>query len=289
MQALTTRARAKVNLTLHVLGRRDDGYHDLESLVAFAGVGDTLTLVPGHVLDLTVEGPLAEGTGPLDRNLVIRAARALAERIADLRVGSFHLVKRLPAAAGIGGGSADAAAALRLLARLNRMPLEHPALVEAARITGADVPVCLASRMRMMRGAGEVLGDVLGAGGLEAVLVNPGVPVATAPVFAVLGLRPGERNAEADHPDAAVQSVGDLLHRMAQGRNDLEAPAIALAPEIGEALEELRDLPGCRLARMSGSGGTVFAVFNDAAEAGSAARAVRRRRPNWWVRPTRIG
>src|SRR4051812_41484864 len=151
---LATRAPAKVNLTLHVLGRRADGYHALESLVAFAGVGDSIALTPGDALDLVAEGETADRTGPAESNLVVKAARALAERIDGLRWGAFRLVKRLPVAAGLGGGSSDAAAALRLLARLNGLPLRHPALREAACATGADVPVCLEARARMMTGAG---------------------------------------------------------------------------------------------------------------------------------------
>src|SRR4051794_31128949 len=151
---LATRAPAKINLTLHVLGRRADGYHQLESLVAFAGIGDDLQLVPASRLSLQVAGPTAALAGSDADNLVLKAAHLLAERVTGLRTGAFHLTKRLPVAAGIGGGSSDAAAALRLLARLNDLPLSHPALQDAARLTGADVPVCLEPKARMMRGIG---------------------------------------------------------------------------------------------------------------------------------------
>ena len=290
LSVLTTRAPAKINLTLHVLGRRPgDGYHALESLVAFAEVADTLELAPGPDLSLAVSGPTAGPAGPLDDNLVLRAARHLAACVDGLSLGAFRLHKQLPVAAGIGGGSSDAAAALRLLADLNGLPLDHPAVIAAARATGADVPVCLDPRARMMRGAGEEIGPVLDLAPLPAVLVNPGVPVATAPVFKALGLAVGQRLDGAAHPvigsglDAAA-----VLAAIAPARNDLEAPALTVAPVIGEALALLRDQAGCRLARMSGSGATVFAIFSDDAAAQGAAGAIRAAQPGWWVEPTRL-
>ena len=288
MPLLADRAPAKVNLTLHVLGRRaGDGYHELESLVAFAGTADRLTLDPGAALGLTVSGPTAGPAGPTDDNLVLRAARGLAARVPNLRLGAFHLVKRLPVAAGIGGGSSDAAAALRLLACLNDLPLNHAALIAAARETGADVPVCLDPRARMMRGAGEEIGPVLRLAPLPAVLVNPGVPVPTAPVFKALGLTVGQTLDGAAHPDVAGGLGADaLVAVLAPARNDLEAPALTVAPVIGEALAALRARDGCRLARMSGSGATVFALFADRRAAVRAAAALRAARPDWWVAPT---
>ena len=285
---LTTRAPAKINLTLHVLGRRADGYHELESLVAFAGVGDTLSLSPGHPLSLRVDGPTAGLSGDVAQNLVLRAARNLAERLPGLRLGAFQLDKRLPVAAGIGGGSADAAAALRLLARVNDLPDDHAAVLDAARATGADVPVCLAARARMMTGIGERLGPVLNLPPLEAVLVNPAVPLETAKVFATLGLSPGQTRAANQHPAIGPRTAGELLPLLRDARNDLEAAARRLAPVIDEALALLRDAPGCRLQRMSGSGPTVFAVFDDAAAAAAAARLVQRTRPAWWVEATTL-
>ncbi|MBB2960842.1 4-(cytidine 5'-diphospho)-2-C-methyl-D-erythritol kinase [Methylobacterium sp. R2-1] len=290
MSVLTTRAPAKINLTLHVLGRRPgDGYHALESLVAFAEVADTLELTPGSDLTLDVFGPTAGPAGPLDDNLVLRAARRFADGVDGLRLGAFRLHKRLPVAAGIGGGSSDAAAALRLLAELNRLPLDHPAVIAAARATGADVPVCLDPRARMMRGAGEEIGPVLGLAALPAVLVNPGVPVATAPVFKALGLAVGQQLDGAAHPAIGRGLDAEaVLGTIAPARNDLEAPALTVAPVIGEALTLLRAQVGCRLARMSGSGATVFAVFQDQAAAQAAAEAVRTVQPGWWVEPTRL-
>ncbi|MGE7153764.1 4-(cytidine 5'-diphospho)-2-C-methyl-D-erythritol kinase [Methylorubrum rhodesianum] len=290
MSLLTTRAPAKINLTLHVLGRRPgDGYHALESLVAFAEVADMLELVPGPDLALEVSGPTAGPAGPLDDNLVLRAARHLAAGVDGMQHGAFRLHKQLPVAAGIGGGSSDAAAALRLLAELNRLPLGHPAVIAAARATGADVPVCLDPRARMMRGAGEEIGPVLDLASLPAVLVNPGVPVATAPVFKALGLAVGQRLDGAAHPViGSGLDATSLLGAIAPARNDLEAPALTVAPVIGEALALLRAQGGCRLARMSGSGATVFAIFADDGAAEAAAGAIRALQPSWWVEPTRL-
>lgn len=288
MPPLVTRAPAKINLTLHVLGRRaGDGYHVLESLVAFAGVSDTLSLVPDRPLSIAVTGPTAGPAGPDADNLVLRAARHLAARVPHLSLGAFHLVKRLPVAAGIGGGSSDAAAALRLLAERNGLPIDHPAVVAAARATGADVPVCLEPRARMMRGAGEEIGPALALAPVPAVLINPGVPVPTAPVFKALGLSVGQELAGAAHPEIAGSlSAQDLVARIAPARNDLEPPALTLAPMIGDALQALRDQPGCRLARMSGSGATVLAIFADRHFASRAAREIGAERRAWWVKAT---
>lgn len=284
---LTTRARAKVNLDLRVLGRRADGYHELESLVAFAGVGDTLSLDPGADLSLTLAGPRSKGLAADDGNLVLRAARSLAAARPGLHLGRFHLVKRLPIASGIGGGSADAAAALRLLARLNGIAPGDPILREVATQVGADVSVCLDSRARLMAGIGEKLGPVLRLPPLFAVLVNPGVGVETVGVFRALGLKAGEAVSEARAQNLADPgSAADLLGYLATTSNDLAAPAQRGAPVIGEALDRLAALPGCRLARMSGSGATCFALFDDCASSAAAAKALQRKRPGWWVKPT---
>ncbi|EIM26072.1 4-(cytidine 5'-diphospho)-2-C-methyl-D-erythritol kinase [Microvirga lotononidis] len=282
-QPLATRAPAKINLTLHVLGRRADGYHELESLVAFAGTGDDLRLEPAADLALEVGGPTASLAGNDADNLVLKAARLLADHVEGLRLGTFHLTKRLPVAAGIGGGSSDAAAALRLLARLNGLPLSDPALREAARLTGADVPVCLEPKARMMRGVGEELGEPLNLPRLFAVLVNPRVPVETPAVFKALGLQPGQRLPGAEHP---IVERGSLLDTLKAARNDLEPPALRIQPLIGEALGLLRQTAGCRLARMSGSGATVFGLYVDCAAAAEAAKDIRRARPGWWVKDT---
>ncbi|MBM6595920.1 4-(cytidine 5'-diphospho)-2-C-methyl-D-erythritol kinase [Microvirga pudoricolor] len=285
---LSTHAPAKVNLTLHVLGRRPDGYHELESLVAFAGTGDTLRLEPGSSLALTVDGPTAAAAGAGPDNLVLRAARLLAARVDGLRVGAFHLTKRLPVAAGIGGGSSDAAAALRLLAELNGLPVTDPSVLEAARLTGADVPVCLDPRARMMRGAGERVGPTLNLPPLHAILVNPRVSVETPAVFKALGLAPGQNLTGAAHPVVDGEGLGDFLAELASARNDLEPAARALHPLIGTTLALMRGTSGCRVARMSGSGATVFGLYEGAADAQRAAEALRDARPEWWVEATEL-
>lgn len=290
--ARAERAPAKINLTLRVIGRRPDGYHDLESLVVFAGVGDTLSFAPGHTLALSVDGPTAAAAGSLDDNLVLKAARALVERVEGLKVGCFALSKRLPVAAGVGGGSSDAAAALRLLARANRIALDDRRLMEAARVSGADVPVCLDPRPRMMRGIGDVLSGPLALPKLPAVLVNPRVAVPTKDVFTALREHLKAQKAEAS--SAVFETTkrfkaNDLIDTLAQERNDLEAPAVEIAPAIAQVLADLRALKGCGLARMSGSGATCFGLFAAAPAAAAAARALRSKHPGWWVRATKLG
>jgi 4-diphosphocytidyl-2-C-methyl-D-erythritol kinase len=281
--ARAEKAPAKVNLTLHVLGRRADGYHEIESLVGFADVGDALTFSPGGALALAVGGPTGPAAGDVADNLVLKAVRALAERVPDLKLGRFSLSKRLPVAAGLGGGSSDAAAALRLLASANGIARDDPRLMQAAVATGADVPVCLDPRTRRMGGIGEILSDPLDLPRLPAILVNPGVAVSTRDVFAALRLPPIAPAAQAGRP------AGTLLDEIANGRNDLEAPAIELEPAIAELLAVLGRLPGCRLARMSGSGATCFGLFESTRAATAAGRTLRVGYPGWWVRATVIG
>jgi 4-diphosphocytidyl-2-C-methyl-D-erythritol kinase len=284
---LTSRAPAKINLTLHVRGRRSDGYHELESLVAFAGIGDSLHLEPGEALTLTISGPNAAAVGAHIDNLVLRAARELAKHVVDLRVGAFHLAKRLPVASGIGGGSSDAAAALRLLARHNGLALTDERLADAARATGADVPVCLDPHARIMSGIGERLGKPLTPAPLFAVLVNPGVAVETRAVFSRLGLQAGESMGSAPHPAIPARAATPaLLALLKKARNDLEDAACSLAPVIVDVLAVLSAAKGSRLARMSGSGATCFALFENCRHAARAARAIRRDHPGWWVKPT---
>ena len=292
--ARAEKAPAKINLTLRVLGRRADGYHELESLVAFAGVGDALTFAPGGALTLAVSGPTAQAAGDNADNLVLKAARALAGRIADLTLGGFALSKRLPVAAGLGGGSADAAAALRLLARANGVALDDPRLMQAAQATGSDVPVCLDPKPRLMRGVGDVLSDPLDLPRLFAVLVNPGVAVSTRDVFAALNLASVPASGGASSPTPLVSEGwgGEptaFVAALAKERNDLEAPAIELEPAIANVLAVLQALPGCRLARMSGSGATCFGLFPTNAAAAAAARTLRVGYPQWWVRATVLG
>lgn len=288
MPVLSDEARAKVNLTLRVNGRRVDGYHDLESVVAFADCADRLTLTPGSDLDLKMSGPLAQACGDTSDNLVLKAARLLGERVPDMKAGSFSLDKALPVAAGIGGGSADAASALRLLSQLNGLALDDPRVVEVARLTGADVPVCVNSRGCVMTGVGETL-QPLNLPKMPCVMVNPGVAVATKDVFAALGLRNGElRVGVADvllqdrWPDAKA-SLEDWVEALAASSNDLEAPAMRVQPVIGEVISALNATDGAWLARMSGSGATCFAIYENTAEAGRAAEKLRRDHPGWWV------
>lgn len=294
MPALIEEGRAKVNLTLRVVGRRVDGYHDLESVVAFADCADRLSLTPADSLDLKTIGPLAGDCGDCADNLVLKAAQLLGECVPNLRVGEFVLDKVLPVAAGIGGGSADAAAALRLLARLNGLAFDDPRLLEVAVQTGADVPVCLASRACDMTGVGETLLP-LSLPEMPCVMVNPRVAVATRDVFRALGLRNGELlvgatdviQAEA-WPDAGA-SIGDWIEALSAGYNDLEAPALRIQPVIGEVLSALNAATGARLARMSGSGATCFAIFEDPAAAQRAAQQIGRHHPQWWLHAGTLG
>src|SRR6266478_2508060 len=288
MPGLIEEGRAKVNLTLRVVGRRVDGYHDLESVVAFADCADRLSLTPGSKLNLTTTGPLAQYCGETADNLVLKAARLLGERVPGLKLGEFTLDKVLPVAAGIGGGSADAAAALRLLARANGLANDDPRLIEVAKLTGADVPVCLASCACDMTGVGETLLP-LSLPILPCVMVNPRVPVATKDVFAALGLRNGELLVGATDilrgtawPEAGA-SVEDWVEVLAASANDLEEPAMRIQPVIGEVISALSASNGAWLARMSGSGATCFAIYENTADAGRAADGIRRDHPGWWV------
>jgi 4-diphosphocytidyl-2-C-methyl-D-erythritol kinase len=281
------RAPAKVNLTLHILGRRADGFHDLDSVVAFAGCADWLSFEPAETLSLSVDGPMAEAAGQTGDNLILRAAQALSDRVPGLRLGGFHLRKNLPVAAGLGGGSSDAAAALRALAFENALPAEDARLLDAARATGSDVPVCLDPRSRMMGGLGEKLGPRLRLPPLFALLVNPRVAVATPAVFARLGLAKGAPSGL--DPSPSPEAGADRSTTMAAlraGRNDMEAGACAIAPSIADVLDVLSTVKGARLARMSGSGATCFALFDDRSTATRAAQAITRDHPAWWVKAT---
>ena len=288
MQELVQEGRAKVNLTLRVVGRRVDGYHDLESVVAFADCADSLSLTPGAALNLNTTGPLAQACGEVSDNLVFKAAQLLSERVPDLKLGNFTLDKVLPVAAGIGGGSADAAAALRLLAQANGLELDDPRLIEVARLTGADVPVCLASNACVMTGVGENLLP-LSLPKMPCVLVNPRIPVATADVFKALGLRNGQLLVSATDvfrgtawPEAGA-SLEDWVEALAAESNDLEAPATRIQPVIGEVLAALSASNGAWLARMSGSGATCFAIYENTADAQRAAQKIQIDHPGWWV------
>lgn len=284
-ELLSERAPAKINLTLHIVGRRADGWHQLESLVAFSRGGDQLSLTLGEPLSLSVEGPTALAAGHLADNLVLRAARHFTEQFPGAKLGAFRLIKRLPVAAGIGGGSSDAAAALRLLARANGARFDDERLIAAARKTGADVPVCLAARARMMRGVGEELGPLLKLPPLVALVVNPGVPLETKAVFARMNIAAGADANFGAHPALSPGMANEaLVAALHKGRNDMEAAACRLAPVVGDVLAILAAAPGSRLARMSGSGATCFALFRDCKAAARARKAIVRAHPNWWVK-----
>lgn len=281
------RAPAKINLTLRVIGRRTDGFHDIESLVAFGGICDWLGYEPGGHLKLEVCGPRALEAGAVEDNLVLRAARAFAARVPYLTLGRFRLNKRLPAAAGLGGGSADAAAALRALADANGLPMDDERLRVAALETGSDVPVCLCPRARVMTGVGDQVGPPIDLPRTFALLVNPRVPAPTRKVFEALGLAPGsEFKSAISSPAASSANWPPTLEALLSCRNDLEGGALRVAPAIAEVLERLARLPEAKAVRMSGSGATCFALFDNRRGASRARAQIASERPEWWVKTT---
>lgn len=283
MNVLHTIAPAKLNLTLRVLGKRADGYHEIASVVAFANLGDELELRADAPLALSVTGPFAAEAGPDSSNLVLKAARMLATRMGGLRTGAFSLVKNLPSGAGLGGGSSDAAAALRLLAEINGISLDDARLLDAARQTGADVPVCVAPKARLMHGIGEILSSPLQLPELPAVIVFPGKPLATAPVFLALKLDGGQkRNARYDTREIP-STFDELLKFLATESNDLETAAGSLLPDISEVSAALEST-GAKLVRMTGSGSAMFAIYDTQDKASSAAKAFALGHTEWWVR-----
>lgn len=262
-------AYAKINLALHVRRRRDDGYHELETLFAFVDAGDELTVQPADGFSLTISGPFAEGLSCGDDNLVLRAARLLAERNGIAAGAAFTLDKRLPVAAGIGGGSADAAAALRLLARLWGLGPDSVRPSDVAADLGADVPACIAAQTVHGEGVGDILRPVAAAdlAGLPVLLVNPRVECLTGPVFRAW-----------DRIDRGPLDIADWI----AARNDLEAPAVSLHPVIADVLAALQ-ATSSRLARMSGSGATCFALYDSASARDAAAARIAAQRPDWWT------
>lgn len=274
-------AYAKVNVALHVRARRDDGYHALESLFAFAEHGDRLSAVATDdgAIDLIIDGPFGGALEAGPGNLVVKAARALQSYLGDQRGAAIRLTKILPVASGIGGGSADAAATLRLLARLWDVRIEAEELAGLALDLGSDVPACVASVTQMVTGRGEGLRRhrVEGLEGMAMLLVNPGVGLSTAQVFSGW-----------DRVDRGPLNAASLEALVAQGRNDLEAPAMAAAPVIAQVLDALAGQRGVRLARMSGSGATCFALFDSDAAMADAAMAVQAAHRDWWLMETRI-
>lgn len=281
--ATSEHAPAKVNLALHVTGRRDDGYHLLDTLVVFTGTGDRIRAAAADSDGFTITGPFAADIPADGTNLVLKA-RDLLHGIAGARAHPvrIELEKALPAASGIGGGSSDAAATLRALARLWGLSLSADDLAALALPLGADLPMCLAARTLRAQGIGERLTPVEGLPGLDIVLVNPGVAVATPAMFAALANR-------ANPPLDALPARPDfstLLEWLAAARNDLEAPAVATVPEIASCLAALRH-GGAALARMSGSGATCFGLYPTRQDAARAAAAIAAGQPLWYVRATR--
>ncbi|MBI4922891.1 MAG: 4-(cytidine 5'-diphospho)-2-C-methyl-D-erythritol kinase [Devosia nanyangense] len=275
-------APAKINLALHVTGRRADGYHSLEMLVAFAEVGDELEAAPARKDSLSITGPFAAALGNSEGNLVLRALAAFRARWPEALPDGLAITlrKNLPVAAGLGGGSADAAAALRLFATMSSEAIAFADLFALATTLGADVPMCLHSRPAEVRGIGEIVLPLKHFPACHVVLVNPLVPVVTAEAFRKLERR--------DNP--GLPAIADPLMRPAQlglwlgeTRNDLEAPALAIAPIVGELIEHLAGVDGCILARMSGSGATVFGLFGSSNQAHQAAHDLRERWPDFWV------
>jgi len=279
---VTEIARAKINLALHVLGRRGDGFHVLDSIVAFADIGDRLTFdtSPGAGTGIRFDGPFGRALLDAQHNLINDAEEKLRAALArPLPPTGIGLEKNLPIAAGIGGGSADAAATLRGLVKLHGLDCSHAMLRTVAQTIGSDVPVCLLSRTCRMRGVGEIIEELHGFGRYHAVLVNPGIALPTAGVFAKLGL--------------ARQSTGfaalELPLELATCRNDLTDAAIALAPEIRVVLLALESQNDVTLVRMSGSGPTCFGLFASRAAAEQAANRLATDHPEWWCRATQIG
>jgi 4-diphosphocytidyl-2-C-methyl-D-erythritol kinase len=279
------RAPAKINLYLHLTGRRPDGYHLLDSLVVFADIADEVALAPAERLAVSAEGPFAGALPDPDGNLVARAARWLAARTGREPAVALRLRKNLPVAAGLGGGSADAAAALRLLQAHWRLPAGALPGAELAAALGADLPVCLAGRSCFVGGIGELLAPAPALPALPAILVNPGIALETRRVFAALPAPPAGAPARFA---AAPADVPALVALLAARGNDLEPAAIRLAPAIARTLARLRALPEVLLARMSGSGASCFALFADPAAAQRAAVLVAAAEPGWWCRATRL-
>ena len=279
---LAEHAPAKVNLFLHVGRAGDDGRHPLCSLVVFADVGDTVTAQPSDRFTLQVEGPFADQTGPADDNLI---SRALV--LAQAPAMQVSLTKRLPGAAGLGGGTSDAGAALRLAGRLFE-DLALDRLEAAARLLGADGLMCLRAVSCLAEGEGEVLTPAPALPVLPAVLVNPGTPSPTGAVYRAYDEGVGAFRAERPQMPPSFESVDAVASFLEAQRNDLEAPAIRLAPEIATAISAVGREPDARLVRMSGSGATVFGLFASDAAAAAAAARLEARYPSWWVRPCRL-
>ena len=286
VQRVTVRAPAKLNLFLHVGDERPDGYHELQSLVAFAETSDIVDVAPSADLTLTVSGPFARQIPRGDENLALKAARALSETCSRAQLGAaIALEKNLPVTAGIGGGSADAAAVLRALNLLWSLGRSETELIELAQAIGSDVPACVLSRPCWMEGRGERVSAAPSLPPLDVVIVNPGVELPTAVVFRALNARTGTA---AMRPPAAIATLWDLVAYLGDAGNDLESPATRLTPIIDEVLDALEHEPACVFAQMSGSGATCFGLFDGRTYAEGAAERIALDHPTWWVRGTRL-
>ena len=285
-RAIRREAPAKVNLYLHLLNRRPDGYHDLDSLIVFADVFDQIEAVPSNRLGLKLQGPFAPALETTDwaANLVVLAARALADTMAEKRGAAITLDKNLPVAAGIGGGSSDAAATIWALCKLWDLDIPDVELHAVARKLGADVPACLHRRPVFVGGMGDVVETAGPLPPVWLVLVNPGVPLVTVEVFQNFD-RPGSGVARFNEAPGDVYALATIL---ASRSNDLENVAAEMLPEIAEVISALEETEGCLLSRMSGSGATCFGMFADEAAARSAENALSDAHVSWWVKAGRI-
>jgi 4-diphosphocytidyl-2-C-methyl-D-erythritol kinase len=278
---ISEKACAKINLALHVLGRRDDGYHELDSIVAFADFGDDLRVSKSSELNLACSGPFANSLPPGAENIVIKAWHVLNELLRARNINlprvSIELEKNLPLVSGIGGGSADAAAMLRALLRLTNQNLNPAQVISFARSLGADVPVCFYQKPAHMQGIGETISPLTIALPRAIVLINPLLPCSTPQVFGRLGLQNGQKH------------LSPLeLENSPQWRNDLTLPAIAIQPEIAQVLKALNEEPAFTAQRMSGSGATCFGLANSMAEANAAMARLSVKNPKWWVRAAEL-
>jgi 4-diphosphocytidyl-2-C-methyl-D-erythritol kinase len=278
-------APAKVNLYLHVLGRRPDGYHILDSLVVFAGCGDRIEVAAADSLRLTVDGPFGSDVPTGEDNLVLRAARTLADEVGRPAAAAIRVTKSLPVASGIGGGSSDAAATLRALLRLWRINIDGARLRRLALALGADVPMCLAGRPSFVGGIGERIEPVPDVPACALVLVNPRIALPTTQVFR---RRTGPFSQSARFNGARPADARALVALLAERRNDLAAAAMAIAPEVADVLDALAATPGVMLARMSGSGATCFGLCETEASAAAAARDLSVRHPDWWIKAAAV-
>ena len=283
------KARAKINLTLHVTGRREDGYHLLDSLVVFADYGDDLILSPASTTSLEIKGPFGKGLEAEDNNLILQAHRFLSQKLKrPVPPTHFELVKNLPVSSGIGGGSSDAAAALRGLIKLWQLDVDEQTLGEIALTLGADVPVCLNGTTCQMQGIGEVISPVSHFTPLYIVLVNAGVKVSTPLIFSQLNLQKGSPAFDALEPFENVQSQDQWITWLENGRNDMQQAAMSQSEKIAQTLDAIDHTSNLLFSRMSGSGATCFGLYTNKQDAQTACDKIKRDHGDWWAVASRI-